>query len=59
MEKEPSKQQHLHCRAAVSDEGSVAMGGLALGMAVQFLKACGLSVFLASMNGWNYGCFKE
>ncbi len=32
---------------------------LALGMEDQFQRAFGLSVFFASVNGWDYGCFKE
>jgi hypothetical protein len=59
MGKEPLKQQRLHCLAGVSDEGNVEVAVTALAAAVQFQAAFDLSVFVASVNGWNNCYFKQ
>jgi hypothetical protein len=59
MEKEPLKQQRLHCWVAASGKVNAEVAVDALVLAVQALMGNGLLFFFASVNGWGNCDFNQ
>jgi hypothetical protein len=54
-EKEPLKQQRLHCLFVASGKVNAEVVAVAVVLAVQALVENDLSFFFASVNGWDNG----